>query len=98
MIGEFLKHAPIPVSIATRENVSVNRILAKAKMKRLIGMSGRNVRQLTETATSEQLSEHKNQQLTPIRQLPVCRAVLHTGFGSLGNNPFEKRIGKKSVI
>lgn len=96
MIGECFKDMPVAMCIASGEDIPVNRILPKTKMERLIGMSGGNVCQLTETAAPQQLPKHEDQQLSPIGQLSVRSSTLFLARFSMILSKY--RLGKKSAI
>lgn len=95
MVGEILKDMSVPMSIAAREDVPVNQVLPKAKVKRLLGMDSRYIRQFTEATTSKQLSKHENQQLPPIGQLPVKGSVFDLVLGSILHDSFKMPFWQK---
>lgn len=89
MIGELLEHMPITIGIASGENITVYRFLAETEMKGLLAMCRGDIRELTETSTSEQLTEHEHKQLSPIRQLPSEGSVLNHIFGAMPHDSFK---------
>lgn len=89
VIGELLEHMPVPVGIASGENITVYRFLAKTEMKGLPAMCSSDIRELTETSTSKQLTEHKHKQFSPIRQLPSEGSVLYLIFGANRHDSFK---------
>lgn len=95
VIGEFLKHMPIPMSIASGKDIPINWIFAKPKVKRLIGMSRRNISQVSETSASEELAEHENKQLPPIGQMPLQCAVFNSALGSAFHDSFKFSLWQK---
>lgn len=95
MVGELLKHMPIPVSIASGEDVAVNGIFAKSEMERFLGMSRCDIGQLTKATAPEKLAEHENQQLSPVGQLPFGGAVFDSVFNSALHDSFKFSLWQK---
>ena len=89
MVGELFEHMPVTIGIASGENITVNRFFAKAEMKGFPAMCGSDICEFTETSTSEQLTEYKDKQLSPIRQLPSEGSVLNLVFGTMLHDSFK---------
>ena len=89
MVGELFEHMPVTIGIASGENITVNRFFAKAEMKGFPAMRGSDICEFTETSTSEQLTEYKDKQLSPIRQLPSEGSVLNLVFGTMLHDSFK---------
>jgi hypothetical protein len=89
MVGELLEHMPITIGIASGENITVYRFFAKSEMKGFLAMCCSDIREFTETSTSEQLTEYKDKQLSPIRQLPSEGSVLNLIFGTMLHDSFK---------
>ncbi len=77
VVRKLLEHMPVTVCIASGENIAVYRFFPKTEMKGLLAMCRSDIRKFTETSASEQLSEHEDEQLSPIRQLPSEGSVLY---------------------
>ena len=89
MVGELFEHMPVTIGIASGENITVYGFFAKAEMKGFPAMCCSYIREFTETSTSEQLTEYKDKQLSPIRQLPSERSVLNLIFGTMLHDSFK---------
>lgn len=89
VIGELLKYMPVSVSIASGKDVAVHRIFSEPEVKGLLAVSGCDISKFTETAASEKLTEHKDQQLSPIRQLPSESSVLYLMFDTRLHDSFK---------
>lgn len=89
VIGELLEYVPVPVGVASGKDIAVHRIFPKPEVKRLLAVSGCVISKFTETAASEKLTEHKDQQLSPIRQLPSESSVLYLMFDTRLHDPFK---------
>lgn len=89
MVGELLEHMPITIGIASGENITIYRFFAKSEMKGFLAMCCSDIREFTETSTSEQLTEYKDKQLSPIRQLPSEGSVLNLIFGTMLHDSFK---------
>lgn len=89
MVGELFEHMPVSIGIASGENITVYRFFAKAEMKGFPAMCCSDIREFTETSTSEQLPEYKDKQLSPIRQLPSEGSVLNLIFGTMLHDSFK---------
>ena len=96
MVGELFEHMPVTIGIASGENITVNRFFAKAEMKGFPAMRGSDICEFTETSTSEQLTEYKDKQLSPIRQLPSEGSVLNLVLVRCSMIISNLRFGKKS--
>ena len=89
MVCELFEHMPVTIGIASRENITVYRFFAKAEMKGFPAMCCSYIREFTETSTSKQLTEYKDKQLSPIRQLPSEGSVLNLIFGAMLHDSFK---------
>ena len=89
VIGELLEHMPVTIGIASGKDITVYRFFAKTEMKGLLAMCRSYIREFTETSTPEQLSEHKDKQLSPIRQLPSEGSILNLMFGAMLHDSFK---------
>lgn len=89
VIGELFEHVPVPVGVASGKDIAVHRIFTKPEVKRLLAVSGCDIGKFTETAASEKLTEHKDQQLSPIRQLPSESSVLYLMFDTRLHDSFK---------
>jgi hypothetical protein len=91
MIGEFFKDAIITKLVRLGKHTSVNWGLSKTKVKGLLGMCRSNIRQFTKAVTTVQLSEHENEHLVPVCQIPSLGSIVTTSH----NKSFEISFGKK---
>lgn len=89
VIGELLEYVPVPVGVASVKDIAVHRIFPEPEVKRLLAVSGCDISKFTETAASDKLAEHKDQQLSPIRQLPSERSVLYLMFDTRLHDSFK---------
>lgn len=95
VIGELLEYMPVAIGIASGENITVHLFLAKAEMKRLLAMCRSNICEFPKASASEQLTEHENKQLSPIRQLPSKSSVLNIVFGAMLHDSFKFTLWQK---
>lgn len=95
VIGELLEHMPVAICITSGENITVYRLLAKAKMKRLLSMCRGDIREFPKTSTSKKLTEHEYKQLSPIRQLPSEGSVLILIFCTMLHDSFKFALWQK---
>jgi hypothetical protein len=93
MISKLFKDMVITDLIYFGELRSINWCLTKTKVKRLIGMCRSNIRQFTKAITAIQLTEHENQQLVPICQIPSFGFVVTFFHDKSFKVSFGKEIG-----
>lgn len=89
VIGELLEYVPVPMGVASGKDIAVNRIFPIPKVKRLLAMGGCDISKFTKATASEKQTEHKDQQLSPIRQLPSDSSVLYPMFDTRLHDSFK---------
>lgn len=89
MIGELLEYMPVSMSVASGKDVTVHRIFPEPEMKRLLAVDGCDISKFTKATAPEKLTEHKDQQLSPIRQLPSESSVLYLMFDTRLHDSFK---------
>ena len=73
--GELFKDAGISEPVGLLQNLSVNWCLSKSKRIRFSTMRNCNVCELPQASATHKLTEHKNQQLVPMRKAPPLGAI-----------------------
>ena len=91
VIGTFFKNVIITKLICLGKYASVYWGLSKSKMEGLLGMSSSNIRQFTKTVAAIQLTEHENEHLVPVCQIPSLGSIVTYSH----DEPFEVSLGKK---
>lgn len=76
---KLLKDSMVSECISLRQHLSVDWLVAKSEVFRLLGMSGCYICEFPETSTSHELTEHQNQQMVPVRHRPACCSVVVLG-------------------
>lgn len=89
VVGELLEYTPVSMGVASGKYIAVHLILSESEMKRLLAVGSGDIGEFTETAASKKLTEHKDQQLSPIRQLPSEGFVLNLMFASRLHDSFK---------
>ena len=77
--SELLKDAMVSESVGLRQHLSVDRLVAKSKVLRLLGMGGCYICEFPETSAAHELPEHQNQQMVPMRHQPTFGPVVVLG-------------------
>ncbi len=77
--SELLKDAMISESIGLRQHLSVDRLVAKSEVFRLLGMGGCYISEFPKASTAHKLTEHQNQQMVPMRHRPALGPVVVLG-------------------
>jgi hypothetical protein len=91
IIGKFFKDMIITKLISFGKHASVYWGLPKSKMEGLIGMCSSNIRQFAKAVAAIQLTEHENEHLVPVCQIPSLGSIVTYCH----NEPFEVSFGKK---
>lgn len=89
VIGKLFEYTPIPVSVASGKYIAVHRVLSESEMKGLLPMGSSDVGKFPEAAASRKLTEHKDKQLSPIRQLPSESSLLDLTLYTRLHDPFK---------
>ena len=79
MKGKLLKDAVVSERIGLRQHLSVDGLLPKAQKNRLLCMCNRNICKFPKASTAHELTEHKNQQVVPMRHRPTFGPVVVLG-------------------
>ena len=77
--SELLKDAMLSESIGLRQHLSVDRLVAKSEVFRLLGMGGCYICEFSKASTAHKLTEHQNQQMVPMRHRPTLGPVVVLG-------------------
>ena len=77
--SELLKDAMLSESIGLRQHLSVDRLVAKSEVFRLLGMGGCYISEFPKASTAHKLTEHQNQQMVPMRHRPALDPVIVLG-------------------
>jgi hypothetical protein len=93
MIGKLFKDMVITKLIHSGELRSINWCPTKTKVKGFIGVCGSYVSKFTKAITAIQLTEHENQQLVPICQIPSLGFVVTFFHDKSFKVSFGKKIG-----
>ena len=77
--SELLKDAMLSESIGLRQHLSVDRLVAKSEVFRLLGMGGCYICEFPKASAAHKLTEHQNQQMVPMRHRPALGPVVVLG-------------------
>ena len=77
--SELLKDAMVFESVGLRQHLSVDRLVAKSKVLRLLGMGGCYICEFPKASAAHELTEHQNQQMVPMRHRPALGPVVVLG-------------------
>jgi hypothetical protein len=77
--SELLKDTMVSESIGLRQHLSVDRLVAKSEVFRLLGMGGCYICEFSKASTAHKLTEHQNQQMVPMRHRPTLGPVVVFG-------------------
>jgi len=91
VIGEIFKKMIITKLVSLGKCASVYWNLSKTKMIGFLGMCRSNIRQFTKAVAAIQLTEHENEHLVPVGQIPSLGFIV----GFCLNKPFKISFGEK---
>ena len=77
--SKLLKDTMVSESIGLRQHLSVDRLVAKSEVFRLLGMGGCYICEFPKASTAHKLTEHQNQQMVPMRHRPALGPVVVLG-------------------
>ena len=77
--SELLKDTMVSKSVGLRQHLSVDRLVAKSEVFRLLGMGGCYICEFSKASTAHKLTEHQNQQMVPMRHRPTLGPVVVLG-------------------
>ena len=77
--SELLKDTMVSESVGLRQHLSVDRLVAKSEVFRLLGMGGCYISEFPKASTAHKLTEHQNQQMVPMRHRPTLGPVVVFG-------------------
>lgn len=77
--SELLKDAVVSESVSLRQHLSVDSLVAKSEVFRLLGMGGCYICEFPKTSAAHKLTEHQNQQMVPMRHRPALGPVVVLG-------------------
>ena len=77
--SELLKDAMISETVGLRQHLSVDGLVAKSEVFRLLGMGGCYICEFPKASAAHKLTEHQNQQMVPMRHRPALGPVVVLG-------------------
>ena len=77
--SKLLKDTMVSESIGLRQHLSVDGLMAKSEVFRLLSMGNCDICEFPEASTTHQLSEHQDQQMVPMRHGPAFGSVVVLG-------------------
>jgi len=77
--SKLLKDTMTSESIGLRQHLSVDWLVAKSEVFRLLSMGGCYICKFPETSAAHELAEHQNQQMVPMRHRPTLGPVVVLG-------------------
>ena len=77
--SKLLKDTMVSESIGLRQHLSVDWLVAKSEVFRLLSMGGCYICKFPETSAAHELAEHQNQQMVPMRHRPTLGPVVVLG-------------------
>lgn len=97
--SKLFKDSIISNGVRFGKNLSVDKAFSKAEKERFVSMGDCNICKFSETSTSKQLSEHKNQQMVPMGKRPTSCAVIVLDRQSF-EVPLRKELGylRKNIV
>ncbi len=93
VIGKFFKNVIITKLICLGQHASVYWRLAKSKMEGFPGMRHSNIRQFTKAVAAIQLTEHEDEHLIPVCQIPSLGSIVTYSHDKSFEVSFGKKIG-----
>ena len=82
MKSKLLEDTVVSEKIGFRKHLSVDGFISKAEMLRLLTMGDCNICKLPECSAANQLAEHQNQHMAPMRKRPSFGSVVVLGEDS----------------
>ena len=79
MESELLKDAVVPEGVGLRQHLFVNGKDAEAEVKGFLTMGNSDVCKFPEASTADELAEHQNQHVVPMRHRPLLGSVVVLG-------------------
>ena len=77
--SELLKDTMVSERVGLRQHLSVDGMVAKAKVFGLLTMCGCNICEFHQASASNELAKHQNQQMVPVRHRPAFGSVVVLG-------------------
>lgn len=77
--SKLLKDTKFSESISLRQNLSVDCLMAKSEVFRLLSISACHICKFPEASAAHELTEHQNQQMVPMRHRPAFDHVVVLG-------------------
>ena len=77
--SELLKDMMVSEGIGLGQHLSIDRLVAKTKVLGLLAMSDCNICEFPQAPTPNELTEHQNQQMVPVRHRPTLSSVVVPG-------------------
>ena len=73
--GKLFKDAIVSDGVRFGQSISCDRIFTKSKMIRSFSMCNCNIRKLTKTAATDELTKHQYQKMVPVRETPIPGSI-----------------------
>ena len=90
MKGKLLEDTMVSEGIGLRQHLPVDGLVTKSEVFRLLSMGDCNICEFSEASATHELTEHKNQQMVPMRHRPTfCSVVV------LSDNAIEMPLWEK---
>ena len=77
--SELLKDAMVSEGVGLRQHLSVDGLVTKSEVFRLLGMGGCYICEFPKASAAHELTEHQNQQMVPMRHRPALGPVVVLG-------------------
>ena len=77
--SELLKDTMVSESVGLRQHLSVDRLVSKSEVFRLLGMGGYYICEFPKASAAHKLTEHQNQQMVSMRHRPTLGPVVVFG-------------------
>ena len=77
--SELLKDAMVSEGVGLRQHLSVDGLVTKSEVFRLLGMGGCYICEFPKASAAHKLTEHQNQQMVPMRHRPALGPVVVLG-------------------
>jgi len=77
--SKLLKDAMVSEGVGLRQHLSVDGLVPKSEVLRLLGMGSCYICEFPEASTTHELTEHQNQHMVPVRHRPTFGSVVVLG-------------------
>lgn len=91
--GKLFKYTIVPEVVCLGKRTLINRCLSESEMKRLLTMGSCYICEFSQPLAAQQLSEHKDEKMTPARRSPILGPVSRLGHKTL-EIPLREKTGE----